>query len=223
MTSVTVAGGSFDLPRTAAKLASEPSKRDRWLRYGIGVSIAGLLAADGFVLTSMLRETAPARRAEATASTDAARTTAATSGSGFAAFDVPADFSPFVARYAATAAPAASAAAVPVADAPAPDLSTLTVPAATPTFSTPRIPAPGAPASGPAASSPDTAPPAPIGVVEQVAEVVAQVPEAGAPLAEVVAEVDAVEPVTEVVEAEVVEAEVAPAAAPVTAEVGGLL
>jgi hypothetical protein len=96
MTSVTVAGGSFDVPRQVTKKArKDTAKRDRWVRYGAGLSIAGILAADSFVLNGMLRHAAgdvaeilvdPPSSAAATAASETAAP-----AQGFAGLNVPAD------------------------------------------------------------------------------------------------------------------------------------
>ena len=198
MTSVTVAGGSFDLPRKATAKRLDTTKRDRWLRYGLGVSIAGLLVADTIALSSMTREEA-ARRADraaarAAAAEAAALADAASAGAGFAAFDVPSDFSRFAPR---VVVPASAAAPV----------ASLAGPSAAISLPTNVVRAPQLTAAAPTTP---TAPPAapveeaPVSVIEEVVAVVESVPVVGGQVAAIIEQADSAEPVTEVVETEVV-------------------
>ena len=225
MTSVTVAGGSFDVARPAMRTLA-PAKRDRWLRYGLGVSVAALLGADAIVLTGMLRDAEDAVRSTPNAAVAEAPAASAVEGDGFTAFTVPADLA---AHYAArNPLPAAAL-----------------LPSAAPTFSLPAT-APSAPAGGtlpitpvsPSAAVPtgptaqDVTPGPSVveplqPVIDQTTSVIEQLPVVGPEVAPVVEQVvETVVPVVEEVVEPVVtatEPAVAPVVGPVTTTAGGIL
>jgi len=204
LTSVTVAGGSFDVPerskakvRVVSRASTQPPK---WLQYGIGVSIAGLLAANGLTLASMLGgETAgDADRGTVSAASAAGSTSSSAAvdfgGEGFASFDIPADLADhalasFGAGTPANAAPSPASTESPAMGA----LPAVAVPAPT----APRVgssPASTLPARSGIPSSNDgaiaPAPPTPVtSLLEPVTSVVAEVPVIGPTAAEVVTQV----------------------------------
>ena len=224
MTSVTIAGGSFDAPRRMrrAKGFSLSPRHQTWLRYGVGVSIAGLLSANGFALMSMLGEaarelTGGADRAAASAQAAPAASAVDASGAGFAAFDIPLDldahYRALAARTAPTMAPAANpggpttAAFVPaeLGTIPAAQPDMATAPAPSPTRTTDPGNGGNADVNVPHATDPS--------VIDQVVATVATVPGAGTTVAPVAADVAA--GAEEVVVDPVVEAVTEPAPAPV--------
>jgi hypothetical protein len=232
MTSVTVAGGSFDAPRRVrrAKGVSLSSRHQTWLRYGVGVSIAALLGANGIALTSMLGDAARelTGRADGAAATEAAAVTPAAeaSGAGFAAFDVPVDLDAHYRALAARTAPAASATGVAPSSAAPFDM-----------FSPPAAATPAqTPGAGPAKTTngntgttntgdtnvPQATDPS---VVDQVVATIATVPEVGPAVAPVIAEAAAEveEAVVDPVVTTVAEPAPAPVGDAVTETVGGLL
>lgn len=231
MTSVTVAGGSFETPRRMRRLKRAPltGRQETWLRYGVGVSIAALLAANGVTLASMLADEARdlsgrPRESKPSATADPATEVPATAVSGgFSALEIPgSSIAPAPAPVSTGAggdpgAPAASPAPASAApDLSSPGVAVAPVPSATlppPTgeqAAVPRAVPPAPPGTPPAADVPVTDP----SLVGQVVEVVEVVPVVGAPVG------DAVNPVVEQVEPVVEDQVVAPVTGVLPAPLG---